>query len=598
MQKSGINKDVQALRASVSAQSGKGWAVVIGIQKYEKATAVRFSVADAKAVADMLTGLGFQVATLYDEQATKAAIEHALGETLKEQVKEQDRLVVFFAGHTDTRMVAGGSRGFLLPVEGDPGAVAQEAIGMERLRELTDALPARQVVLLVDASLGGVEGQPIRGPGTSPAQNVKAIAGKQGRHVIAAAGADQQALEAKEWERSVFTYYLLEGLGKAQADLNRDGVISTSELYGYLDHHVTVAAQVLGHVQRPKMWAFSEGEGQLLFLPGPQSDAAASPLPPPPAETPASAKVHVAERELKVLDLRAQELETRVAQGLVSEDAAVSPEQQLAEARRQAAEARTRYQNALLQSGLEIIGNDGAPMVLIPPGEFLMGEDTRRYAVGDPTYNYAPKHQVYLDAFYMDKYEVTTARYAKFLEASQRPTPRFWSEVKLDTDGDRPVIGVRWEDADAYCNWVGKRLPTEAEWEKAARGPDGRKYPWGDEAPSRSLASYDWPGVRFWQGYGTLSPVGSYEEGKSPYGIYDLAGNVWEWVADWYNRNYYLTGPKENPKGPATGKERVVRGGSWRHAPELLRSSYRNHYEPSALPFTYLGFRCAKDLPK
>src|SRR3989442_6188260 len=120
------------------------------------------------------------------------------------------------------------------------------------------------------------------------------------------------------------------------------------------------------------------------------------------------------------------------------------------------------------------IGKDGALMVLVPAGEFTMG--------GDSLDN--PRHPVYLDAFYMDKYEVTTSRYAAFVKATGRELPSKWREVRLVSHGERPVIGVLWEDADAYCRWAGKRLPTEAEWEKAARGTDGREYPWGNEAPT------------------------------------------------------------------------------------------------------------------
>lgn len=164
----------------------------------------------------------------------------------------------------------------------------------------------------------------------------------------------------------------------------------------------------------------------------------------------------------------------------------------------------------------------GAPMVWISAGAFTMGNQ-------DGPSRSQPLHQVHLNAFYMDQYEVTTSRYAKFLEATGREQPELvpmlWEQVNLPYDGDRPVMGVTWRTANAYCRWVGKHLPTEAEWEKAARGTDGRPYPWGNEEPAFKLANYDKP-ISHNVYSDSLRPVGSYEGGKSPYGIYDMAGSV------------------------------------------------------------------------
>lgn len=190
---------------------------------------------------------------------------------------------------------------------------------------------------------------------------------------------------------------------------------------------------------------------------------------------------------------------------------------------------------------------------------------------------------MYLYAFYMDAYEVTTARYAKFLEATgpNQPglVPMLWDQVDLAHHGDRPVIGVPWKAADAYCRWVGKRLPSEAEWEKAARGADSRQYPWGNKEPTSKLANYDTSLSRY--SYGdSLRPVDSYEAGKSPYGIYDMAGNAAEWVADWYEEKYYATSPESNPRGPARGQQKVLRGGSFDDPMSLLKSASRESYFP------------------
>ncbi|MEW6544864.1 MAG: SUMF1/EgtB/PvdO family nonheme iron enzyme [Nitrospirota bacterium] len=233
----------------------------------------------------------------------------------------------------------------------------------------------------------------------------------------------------------------------------------------------------------------------------------------------------------------------------------------------------------------EIVGRDGAPMRLVPAGEFTMG-----HAKWDA--DEQPVHRVYLDAFYMDRHEATTSQYARFFQETGRESPTQWKDVNPATDGERPVVGVTWYDADAYCRHYGKRLPTEAEWEKAARGTDGRLFPWGNEEPTRLRANFG----AAWTGYETFVPVGSLEAGKSPYEIADLAGNVWEWVADWYDVHYYKSSPDRNPTGPARGGSKVLRGGSWYHMLYDLRSTNRNYLAPTSARFD-LGFRCAQDVP-
>lgn len=248
-------------------------------------------------------------------------------------------------------------------------------------------------------------------------------------------------------------------------------------------------------------------------------------------------------------------------------------------------EPRQKVQNR------EITGKDGAPMVLVPAGEFTMGaiEDEKNAQDHE-----RPAHSVYLDTFSIDQYEVTTTRYAKFFQQTNRATPEYWSERVLQRHGNKPVVGVDWNDATAYCAWAGKRLPTEAEWEKAARGTDQRVYPWGNQAPTEQRANFN-RGDHF--NYAMLTDVGSYEQGKSPYGVYDMAGNVWEWTADWYDEHYYSKSPGRNPKGPSSGEYRVRRGGSWANHPDDVRSAVRYFQSPTFQTDYYLGFRCAQDVP-
>jgi formylglycine-generating enzyme required for sulfatase activity len=230
---------------------------------------------------------------------------------------------------------------------------------------------------------------------------------------------------------------------------------------------------------------------------------------------------------------------------------------------------------------LEIAGKDGAPAVMIPSGGFMMGDDEE-----------SALREVYVSGFYIDKYEVTVARYAKFLKTTGgvRP-PEHWHEASLDNAGELPVVGVDWHDADAYCRWAGKRLPTEAEWEKAARGSDGRKYPWGNDEPTSVRANFGKSADSPYKG--GLVPVGGREIGRSPYGGHDLAGNASEWVADWFAKGF-ARGEVRNPKGPTDGISKVIRGGGWYDPPDRLKSTRRMYASPGNRADD-VGFRCARD---
>ena len=232
----------------------------------------------------------------------------------------------------------------------------------------------------------------------------------------------------------------------------------------------------------------------------------------------------------------------------------------------------------------EITGKDGAAARMIPAGAFVMGD-------GED----APLREVHVDGFYMDKYEVSLSLYSKFLQATgSQLGSDYWSATDAATHGDRPVIGVSWRDANSYCRWAGKRLPTEAEWEKAARGIDQRTYPWGNEEPAANLANF---GKRSGNPLADgLVAVSSLEAGKSPYGIFHLAGNVSEWVADWYSESY-TRGDVRNPTGPANGTGKVLRGGGWDDSAAALRTTKRFFVSPDDVSDDR-GFRCAQDLPK
>ena len=243
---------------------------------------------------------------------------------------------------------------------------------------------------------------------------------------------------------------------------------------------------------------------------------------------------------------------------------------------------------------------DSASMVLIPSGSFEMGDPFDEGEADE-----RPVHQVALDAFYMDRYEVTIGQYKRFLRETAHgtlpdQTPDWIAEkaivlaqkgvqqlVSFTTPTDNhPVVGVTFSDAQAYAQWAGKRLPTEAEWEYAARGGlVGKRYVWGNRLPKETDGNFSgsFGGEQADDGYLYTAPVGSYA--TNDYGLYDMAGNVWEWCADWYGEDYYASSLPKNPKGPETGTERVLRGSGWSSYLQHLRLSRRLKLSPTATGF-------------
>lgn len=269
----------------------------------------------------------------------------------------------------------------------------------------------------------------------------------------------------------------------------------------------------------------------------------------------------------------------------------------------------------------------GAEMVLIPAGEFMMG------SIWAQCTNCDPIHAVNVSAFWIDKYEVTNAEYEVFLNAAGYTTQAYWSSagwtwvtgvqgrtqpLYWGQDAYRsgpgwpgfPVLGVNWHEAEAYANFVGKRLPSEAEWEKAARGTDQREYPWGNTAPTApsSQTNFSTSGDPYESGSAQLTPVGFYDgryhasppfqtqDTQGPYGAYDQAGNIGEWVHDWYAEAYYATSPYDNPQGPVSGSNKVIRGGGWNTSGGNV-DTYHRPYDTTTFADATVGFRCAKNAP-
>jgi formylglycine-generating enzyme required for sulfatase activity len=221
-------------------------------------------------------------------------------------------------------------------------------------------------------------------------------------------------------------------------------------------------------------------------------------------------------------------------------------------------------------------------MILLPEGSFIMGKNTTAPS------DWQPEHSVKVNSFYMDKKEVTNSQYFEFCVATNTTLPQFWglNEFRSGPDfPDYPVVGVNYFDAEKYAKWSGKRLPTEAEWEYAARGGMvGKDFPFGDQIDSAK--------VNYGRKYTGILKTGSFP--PNGFGLFDLAGNVWEWTSDYYASNYYEISPADNPKGPERGRFKVIRGGSWHSGAMCVQTYFRNGLPPNWVDFA-VGFRCVKD---
>ncbi|MCI0420119.1 MAG: formylglycine-generating enzyme family protein [Acidobacteria bacterium] len=231
-------------------------------------------------------------------------------------------------------------------------------------------------------------------------------------------------------------------------------------------------------------------------------------------------------------------------------------------------------------------------MVFIPAGKYLRG---RSHSLPDDHLKWfptllkddQPARRIFVSAFYLDEHEVTNEQYLAFVKATRHAAPYNWPKGKLPAGKEKfPVVDVSWAEATAYCRWAGKRLPTEAEWERAARGlVEGKKYPWGDDLPTKDNSRFD-----------SLDGPGEVRQFKPNYfGVYDTAGNVWEWCSDWYAKDYYESAPPRDPLGPNGGLYRVLRGGSWADEPKFLTCAHRSWARPVERS-PNIGFRCAQSL--
>ena len=611
------------------------WAVIIGINDYQhaKIPKLRAAINDARAVERTLVAQGFRrerIVTLTDREATKAAIERVLGDQLRTQLGEDDRLLVFFAGHGMTVRVKNEDEGYLLPVDADPGQLYSTAISMDALGRLSRRLPAKHVLYVVDACYSGYA---VYRPRSVTSELLEEMVRKPAIQILTAGRHGDEAQERRG--NGVFTEVFLRGI-QGGAFQSGKGWLASDELYTWVRERVYAESSKL---QLPQFGNL-HGEGQFVFVKPPSAVA------PKVFEEARVGALALASRtagvEIWVGDQKVGEI--RQGRTLVVADLAEGRHRVIAKKAGQrdwqrdvdvVANQRTEVTIDLepLAPPKVVRADDGVEMVLVPAGEFWMGstdaEITRsveacpKQTGRDEAWCKArlegerPRRRVELDGFYIDRHEITNALFARFATASGHRTNAerenvgwVWRQEDGGTrwqpfrtpgatwqhpngpgataPDDHPVVQVTWNDAVAYCRWAGKRLPTEAEWEKAARGPDGRRYPWGDRWSGDKLNAA--------MSVKATTPVGAYASGSSPYGVHDIAGNVNEWVQDWYAADYYANAPAKNPTGPSHGDRRSMRSSAWITAVSLAHAASRLNDRPTARANT-LGFRCAKSVP-
>ncbi len=572
---------------------GSVWGVFVGVSAYQQQDLnLKYADKDAEALHRFFTGQfkgripDDQFKLLVNGQATRGKILKEVGEVLR-RAQPEDVVVLSLALHglPDTS----GQDLYFLAHDADANLPEDRGISRDDLLKQIARSKVRKIVLLLDACHAGGFGASsqllaMRSANAADVNRMLVAMGQaqDGIAVLTASSAAERSQEGPQFcgGHGAFTCALLTGL-KGAADSDGNGLVQMRELYDYtyretkrtttgyqnpeiqgrFDNGLPLAATGLGG-KRP------EGGASGLVPPGPDVDVS--------KYDQLEAHVKAAEKReqawAKVRSFAAQptvKRETRLAalEQFLADFADDNPHTGEVAALKQQLQQEVQVAKAPAYEGLrplapDLTGQDGAPMRLVPAGGFLYGDQEQWMS---------------LPAFYMDRFEVTTKRYAAFLEATGRAAPKdVWNDIVwIGSDVDRPMSQVMWQDADAYCRHYGKRLPTEQEWEKAARGTDGRKYPWGNEAIDRSRANY----ARSWRGYSTYDVVESNEAGKSPYGLYNMAGNVDEWTSSDFRDS----------------SMKVYRGGniySFDPKSSFLVASTR--WGDSARDGRH-GFRCAKD---
>jgi formylglycine-generating enzyme required for sulfatase activity len=623
--------------------SGK-YALIIGNTEYTDPGLAQLS-APGKDAEDFARVLRDRDIGAFDEvnillnQPSSSAIE-AIDEFFN-QKKPDDLLVLYFSGH-GVRDELGAL--YLAVKNTNRSKLRSTAVKSDYIREAMDQSRSRRQVLILDCCNSGAFAQGTKAATGGSFGTASAFEGGYGRIILTATDSTQFAWEGDkvigETDNSLFTHFLVEGLN-GKADLDGDGRITVDELFDYTYEKVVLATPK----QTPSKFS-SKQQGEIVLRQNIRIDETLATRTAVLRREKGEQALHFKSEHRRLLQEKT-ELEARLKEererserlgrektnpvvampkikkeskfpirwigiGLVSfaticlclwgvvqlgprllaplstQTLTVAtppieklytplfPTEPIA-----VPETSTPSQNISPPTSNTMLGEDGATLVYVPEGEFIMGSNFGS--------DEQPTHTVYLDAFWIDQTEVTNAMYAKCMSAGAcQPPLGNSSSTRSSYYGnsefnDYPVIYVDWNQAKTYCAWAGRRLPTEAEWEKAARGTDGNIYPWGNDAPNNNLLNYN-------SAVGDTTEVGKYPGGKSPYGAYDMAGNVWEWVNDWYRENYYQSSPVSNPLGPESGQYHVVRGSSW-YDNYGVRSAFRGQFD--SMYGNILGFRCA-----
>ena len=554
------------------------YALVIGVSDYTEGWQDLESVPNE--VDDLVSALeeqGFHVVKMLNPNSRK--LKEVFEDFIAQYGFDPDnRLLFFFSGHGYTRQVGKITKGYLVPTdapipEHDPKGFKNKALSMKQIITWAEGeIESKHALFLFDSCFSGtILTSRSRPPIPRP---IRDSTNHPVRQFISAGTAGQLVPS-----QSVFAPYFIRAL-KGDGDLNRDGYVTGTELGLYLRDQImggdTHQTPQIGKSFNPN---FNEGDFVFSLLGREQMEQSVDSI--------------IREREKLEQDrLNLEEKRKRVAalQLLNEEKRKLEEEKQRF---KEAQDRLTRLQPPATTSGTP------KGMVRIPGGEFMAGLDPdvgyrecNRYPteVGckqEWFTDEGPERMVLIDTFYMDKYEVTQDKYERVMGSN----PSHFKGTNL------PVESVSWFDADAYCKKVGKRLPTEAEWEKAAKGGRNTVYPWGNEFDGSKGNFCDVNCELFWKlhnyddGHATGATVGSYPANN--YGLYDMAGNVFEWTVDWYDENYYSNAPRVNPKGPSSGNTKVLRGGGWDSDPFVVRSAHRSGNDPTRR-YNALGFRCSQ----
>ncbi|MBU4260274.1 MAG: SUMF1/EgtB/PvdO family nonheme iron enzyme [Proteobacteria bacterium] len=560
----------------------KSYAVVVGIDRYQSDywDYLPNSVNDAREMKRYLESQGFEVKPFFRDEAVSGKIISYLEDTLAPRVTGQDRFLFYFSGHGETLSLGGQDYGYIIPYEGEKGKPSTW-ISMDKLRELSRKLgAARHQLYIFDSCFGGLFAE--KGPLSSIDEKfphyIERISSQKARQYLTAGGSGERVpASGPKAGYSYFTGFLLSALEDGKADLYPDGYITASELNSYLEGAASGASQtprggtIAGHEQ-----------GNFLFR---------SPFPPPPPPE-------------------------KVAADSVMKGGAGAGAKPAA--------------GSIFRDSIT-----GMKFVWVEGGCFDMGQRKAEkeqliQEVGEDTYKKyfaeeVPLHRVCVDGFYMGKYEVTVGQFRQFVNETGYETDAegnaggadgcyafkddkwgwqsgySWRQVGFPQQEDYPVACVSWNDAQKFIAWLNRksgrefRLPTEAEWEYAARAGSRTIRYWGDAVDSNACDYANVANPKYWSpsfpcedSYQFAAPVGKFKENN--FGLYDMLGNVWEWCQDWYGEDYYSISPGNNPQGPSPGSSRVDRGGGWNDRAGGVRSAFRGRGSPGGRRGS-LGFR-------